>query len=100
MRSGLCTYIIYSPTSRKFLDTVQIPELFQIKSPNMPESSPVQLSVRYLTRDIKSGKKKVGEDTKTRSKNTELLQRIFKSQETSILEVMVENLVRHKLFPH
>ena len=56
----------------------------------MPESSPVQLSVRYLTRDTKSEKNKAGQDTKTRSKNSELLQRIFKSQETSILEVMVE----------
>ena len=78
------------PTSGKFLDTERIPELFQIKSPEMPESSPVQLSVRYLTRDIKTEKNKVVEETKTRSKNTELLQRIFKSQETSILEVMVE----------
>ena len=56
----------------------------------MPECSPVILSVRSLSRDTQIEKNRVVEDTKIWSKNNDLLQRIFKSQETSILEVTLE----------
>ena len=70
----------------------------------MPECSPVILSVRSLSRDTQIEKNRVVEDTKIWSKNSDLVQRIFKSQETSILEVALEisrvfNCQKSAIFP-
>ena len=92
-RLGICclylnVYVDSLADKKGSNDNINIPD--QLSSPIMPESSPMQLSVRTLVRDIHSeNTTNEGRLTEVEPKlwNQNILQRLFTSPETELVEV-------------